>query len=72
MSHSFVNFVTFLLSTKRKCPTCDIIVLNKTTLINAVKMQLTRSSVREFVRELVFCVVGDEMVPPPWHCLVQV
>ena len=32
MSYLFVNFVTFLVFTKRKCHICDIIVLNKLTL----------------------------------------
>ena len=32
MSYSFVNFVSFLVSTERKCHICDIIVLNKLTL----------------------------------------
>ena len=32
MSYSFVNFVTFLISTERKCHICDIIVLNKLAL----------------------------------------
>jgi hypothetical protein len=31
MTYSFVNFVTYLVSSKGKCYTCDIIVLNELT-----------------------------------------
>ena len=37
-SFSFVNFATFLVSTKRKCHICDIIVLNKLTLTKSKRI----------------------------------
>ena len=40
MSYSFVNFVTFLLSTARKCRICDIIVLNKLTLTQSKRIRV--------------------------------
>ena len=35
MSYSLVKVVTFLVSTERKCHICDIIVLNKLTLMQS-------------------------------------
>ena len=32
MPYSFANFVTFYVSTERKCHICDIILLDKLTL----------------------------------------
>ena len=52
ISYSFVNFVTFLVSTKRKFRTFDITVLNKCTLtqsqrISALQKHETYYEMRE-------------------------
>ena len=38
MSYSFVNIVTFLVSTGRKCYICDSILLNKLTLTQSKRI----------------------------------
>jgi GTPase Era involved in 16S rRNA processing len=39
MSYSFVNFVTFVVSTERKCRICDNIVLNKLTSTHSQRIR---------------------------------
>lgn len=38
MPYSLVNFVTFVVSTERKCYICDSIVLNKLTLTESKRI----------------------------------
>ena len=42
MSYSLVNFVTFLVSSERKCHICDIIVFNKLTLTQSKRITLQK------------------------------
>ena len=48
MSYSFVNFVTFLVSTERKCHICDIIVLNKLTLTQSKCISVSLEEFTEY------------------------
>jgi hypothetical protein len=47
MSYSLVNFVTFLVSTERKCHICDIIVLNKLTWTQSKHISDERKKIGE-------------------------